>query len=211
MPDIKENNVWTTLSGIDVSKKVKKMGKFSYLSWAWAWGELMKHYPEAYFEFLENEIHSDKTMTVHCKMWVPNKGFESAFHAMWLPVMDNRNNAIVGPNARQISDNKMRCLVKCIAMFGLGHYIFAGEDLPEMEAISGSLNERYSDLIGIIKTGIEKGELYAAAEAWFELDEEEAMELWKAPTKGGPFTTHERTVMHSKEFREAYYGPSQES
>ena len=48
----------------------------------------------------------------------------------WLPVMDNRNNAIVAPNARDISDAKMRCLVKTLALFGLGHYIYAGEDLP---------------------------------------------------------------------------------
>ena len=57
---------------------------------------------------------------------------------MWLPVMDNRNNAISNPTSRQISDAKMRCLVKCIAMFGLGHYIFAGEDLPSEKKESGS-------------------------------------------------------------------------
>jgi hypothetical protein len=45
--------------------------------------------------------------------------------------MDYKNNAIPSPNSRQISDNKMRCLVKCIGMFGLGHYIYAGEDLPQ--------------------------------------------------------------------------------
>jgi predicted RNase H-like nuclease (RuvC/YqgF family) len=50
--------------------------------------------------------------------------------SMWLPVMDFKNNAIANPNSRQISDAKMRCLVKCIAMFGLAHYVFAGEDLP---------------------------------------------------------------------------------
>jgi hypothetical protein len=49
---------------------------------------------------------------------------------MWLPVMDYKNNAVENPNARQVSDTKMRCLVKCLAMFGLGHYIYGGEDLP---------------------------------------------------------------------------------
>jgi hypothetical protein len=52
---------------------------------------------------------------------------------MWLPVMDHRNNAIKNPDARKISDTKMRCLVKCLAMFGLGHYIYAGEDVPSTE------------------------------------------------------------------------------
>ena len=45
--------------------------------------------------------------------------------------MDYRNNAIENPTARQISDTKMRCLVKCMAMLGLGHYIYAGEDIPQ--------------------------------------------------------------------------------
>jgi hypothetical protein len=44
--------------------------------------------------------------------------------------MDNRNNAKVNPNSRDVSDAKMRCLVKTLALFGLGHYIYAGEDLP---------------------------------------------------------------------------------
>ena len=56
---------------------------------------------------------------------------EGVTHAMWLPVMDNRNKSIVNPTTRDISDARMRCLVKCIAMFGLGIYIYAGEDLPE--------------------------------------------------------------------------------
>jgi hypothetical protein len=52
---------------------------------------------------------------------------------MQLPVMDNRNNAISKPDARKISDAQMRCLAKCIACFGIGLYIYAGEDLPEDE------------------------------------------------------------------------------
>ena len=49
---------------------------------------------------------------------------------MWLPVMDYKNNAIVSPDTRAVSDTRMRCLTKCLAMYGLGHYIYAGEDLP---------------------------------------------------------------------------------
>ena len=50
---------------------------------------------------------------------------------MWLPVMDHRNKAIVNPDKFAINSSKMRCLVKCFSMFGLGHYIYAGEDLPQ--------------------------------------------------------------------------------
>ena len=52
---------------------------------------------------------------------------------MWLPVMDFKNNSKASPTSREISDARMRCLVKAIAMHGLGHYIYAGEDLPENE------------------------------------------------------------------------------
>jgi hypothetical protein len=52
---------------------------------------------------------------------------------MWLPVMNHKNQAISNPDAFQINTAKMRCLTKCLAMFGLGHYIYAGEDLPEVE------------------------------------------------------------------------------
>jgi len=48
-----------------------------------------------------------------------------------LPVMDNRNRAITNPDAFSVNTAVMRCLAKCIAMFGLGLYIYAGEDLPE--------------------------------------------------------------------------------
>ena len=53
---------------------------------------------------------------------------------MWLPVMDFKNQAISNPDCVQVNKAKMRCLVKCLAMFGLGHYIYAGEDLPSAEA-----------------------------------------------------------------------------
>ena len=130
--------VWKTLSSIDVNNKTEKKGNLTYLSWAWAWGELMKHYPQATYTFTEWEyptgqsyvtkdvlIYDDGTCSVECELKIGE-----LVRKMWLPVMDFRNNAIANPTARQISDTKMRCLVKCISMFGLGHYIYAGEDLP---------------------------------------------------------------------------------
>jgi len=70
-------------------------------------------------------FYPDGSASVHVTVSIGNLA-----RSMWLPVMDYKNNAIANPSARQISDAKMRCLVKCIAMFGLGHYIYAGEDLP---------------------------------------------------------------------------------
>ena len=117
--------IWATLSKIDVSNHVEKKNGLSYLSWAWAWGVLMEHYPHAEYSFNETETHPDGTVTIHCKVEI---GYAS--RSMWLPVMDYKNQSIKNPDARKISDTKMRCLVKCLAMFGLGHYIYAGEDTP---------------------------------------------------------------------------------
>jgi len=98
----------------------------------------MNHFPQATYTFTEWEypdgtykdvlMYPDETCMVECELKI-----DDVSHKMWLPVMDYRNQAIANPNARAISDTKMRCLVKCISMFGLGHYIYAGEDLPSSE------------------------------------------------------------------------------
>jgi hypothetical protein len=119
------HEVWTTLSAVNVNKQIKKKGGLSYLSWPYAYGQMMEHFPDFHYIFLDNEIHGDGCITTHVACFIGDIKRE-----MWLPCMDNRNNAIKSPDGRDISDTKMRCLVKCISMFGLGHYIYAGEDLP---------------------------------------------------------------------------------
>jgi hypothetical protein len=139
--------VWDTLSNVDCSEHIEKKMNLSYLSWAWAYGTLMEHYADAQFTFQafadsdgimrDAMFYPDGSASVHVTVSIGNLS-----RSMWLPVMDNRNNAISNPTSRQISDAKMRCLVKCIAMFGLGHYIFAGEDLPSEKKESGSADKR---------------------------------------------------------------------
>jgi hypothetical protein len=118
-------SVWQTLSAIDCSDKAEKKNGLTYLSWAWAWGILMEHYPEATYQFLNEEWDSEGRATVWCKVAIGELE-----RLMWLPVMDYKNKAIVKPDTRAVSDTRMRCLTKCLAMYGLGHYIYAGEDLP---------------------------------------------------------------------------------
>ena len=118
-------SVWKTLSEIDCSDKVEKKNGLSYLSWAWAWGILMEHYPEATYQFLNEEWDNQG----HATVWVSVK-IGDLDRMMWLPVMDYKNKAIPNPDTRAVSDTRMRCLTKCLAMYGLGHYIYAGEDLP---------------------------------------------------------------------------------
>jgi len=60
--------------------------------------------------------------------------------------------------------------------------------------------------IKVIKEGIASDNFFAAAEAWFELSDDEKQAIWVAPSKGGPFTTDEREIMKTQEFRTIYYG-----
>ena len=204
--------VWLTLAAVDCTDKINKKGKMSYLSWAWAWAQLMNHYPESNYEFTPPVIDAAGSVEVWCKLTI-TEGENSLTRSMWLPVMDFKNASVINPTSREISDNRMRCLVKCIAMFGLGHYIYAGEDLPDEDVTQAAIDMKYESItttlattIEAIKESIESGDLSAGSEAWQELTEEEKLGLWKAPSKGGCFTTQEREVMKSSEFRKANQG-----
>jgi len=124
--------VWSNLVSIDCSKNVEKKGNLTYLSWAWAWKTLCDNFPDSTFEFDKTESGSefwpmpDGSGEVRCSLTVCG-----LTRTCWLPVMDYKNKAIQNPNSRDVNDAKMRCLVKAIALFGLGLYIYAGEDIPD--------------------------------------------------------------------------------
>ena len=111
-----------------MTKSKEKMG-LSYLSWAWAWGDIKSKYRLRHTQFM---MTSSIPMIAPLRVLV-TVTVEDQDHMMWLPVMDNRNNAISGPTSRQISDARMRCFAKAIAMHGLGHYIYAGEDISQSD------------------------------------------------------------------------------
>jgi len=133
MDDLTYQEVWENLSAIDVSEHVQQKGGLSYLSWAWAWQVMMENYPEMKFFFHDETTFSDGSMQVNCTVAIRNLDRD-----MWLPVMDYKNKAIPNPSSRDINDARMRCLVKCFALFGLGHYIYAGEDIPSGKAAAAS-------------------------------------------------------------------------
>jgi hypothetical protein len=203
------SEIWNTLSAIDVSAHVEKKQNLSYLSWAWAWGVLMSKYPQATYEFHPVAIEGDGSATVSVTVTI-----DECSRSMWLPVMDHRNNAIVKPDSRKISDSKMRCLVKCLAMFGLGHYIYAGEDVPDkeqeekQESIKVEVQyqatvDKHLDSLVAIRDALAIEDYSTAKEAWRELDQDVQVALWKAPSKGGWFTTKERSQMQSNEWSAA--------
>ena len=127
------DNYFQELNAIDVSGKTEKKGNLTYLSWAWAWGELKKIHPDAFYTIYENAegwfYHTDGK-TAWVKTGVTVNGLE---HIEYLPVMDFRNNSIPADKVTSTDVNKtiQRSLTKAVARHGLGLYIYAGEDLPE--------------------------------------------------------------------------------
>jgi len=119
-------NIWETLSPVDCNEHKKKKGKFDYLPWNFAWATLMEHYPEAEFRELPDQIHGDGSVTVHTEMTI-----DGITRPMWLAVTDFKNESIPTPGCDDISDTRMRCFTKNMAMFGLGFYIYQGEGLPK--------------------------------------------------------------------------------
>lgn len=119
---------------INVNDHTEKKGGLTYLSWAWAWAEVLK--VDAAATWVVHKYGREgyeqpcmwigETAMVHTSVTV-----NGVCRECMLPVMDNRNNAVVSPDARKISDAIMRCMTKAIAMHGLGLYIYAGEDLPQ--------------------------------------------------------------------------------
>ena len=127
-------DVWETLSKVDVSKHTEEKMKLTYLSWSRMWMLLCENYPQAQYEFVDFDGVPYKTLPDGTAEVVTRIMIDDLVREMRLPVMDYKNNPVVNPHARQVSDNAMRCLVKCVAMFGLGISVFTGmaeETLPD--------------------------------------------------------------------------------
>lgn len=128
-----DKNYFEILNAINVSGKTEKKGNLTYLSWAWAWGELKKIHPDATYTIYENSegwnYHTDGK-TAWVKTGVTVNGIENI---EYLPIMDFRNNSIPVDKVTSTDVNKtiQRSLTKAVARHGLGLYIYAGEDLPE--------------------------------------------------------------------------------
>lgn len=130
-----ENNVFQVLDKVDVSGKSEKKGMFTYLSWAWAVRELLRVSPDATWEVHEWGMEGNRQPYMQTeagcfvKVSVTVNGItREQVH----PVLDNRNKPIKNPDAFQVNTSIQRCLAKAIALHGLGLYIFAGEDLPDV-------------------------------------------------------------------------------
>ena len=141
-------NYFKQLYDIDVRDKTKTKNNLSYLSWASAWSEVKKVFPDATFKIYEQPIKIVETSegkeitreverpwfddgnTGWVKTGVIINGIE---HIEELPIMDFKNKSIPAGNITSLDANKavQRSLTKACARHGLGLYIYEGEDLPE--------------------------------------------------------------------------------
>jgi hypothetical protein len=152
------------LRKLNVNEHTEKKDGLTYLSWAWAWDTFKQHCPDATYEILKNNglpyFETSAGAMVYTKVTANGET-----HEMWLPVMDGKNKAMKSEQYKytvrdyktkqpvektvdaftmfDVNKTLMRCLVKNLAMFGLGLYIYSGEDLPESDPIDMSeyLNE----------------------------------------------------------------------
>ena len=134
---MEKKSYFQILNAIDVSEHIEKKSngrvELSYLSWAWAWAEVKKAFPDATYTIYENAdgwfYHTDgKTCWVKTGVTINN-----IEHIEYLPVMNNRNASIPANEVTSFDVNKaiQRSLTKAAARHGIGLYIYAGEDLPE--------------------------------------------------------------------------------
>lgn len=140
----KKKSVFDRLSAINVNEHVEKKDNLTYLSWAWAWSQTKRECPDATYKILETEYDEALGFMCHTNVTIEGETLE-----MWLPVMDGKNKSmkkqsyeyatkygtktVDAATTFDINKTLMRCLVKNLAMFGLGIYIYAGEDVPETE------------------------------------------------------------------------------
>ncbi|WP_083612043.1 DUF1071 domain-containing protein [Paenibacillus sp. P32E] len=123
-------NYFTELANINVNEHVEKKGKFSYLSWAYAVDVLRKADPAAKWEVIR--FNGMPFMTTPLGYFVEVAvTVQDITLSQIHPVLDNNNRPIAQPTSFQINTSIQRCLVKAIALHGLGLYIYAGEDLPD--------------------------------------------------------------------------------
>lgn len=194
-------SIFKQLSEINVNDHVEQKGRFKYLSWTWAVSELRKASPTATWEVIKfNGLPFCKTETGYfVEVAVTVDGITlSQIH----PVLDNNNKTIPVPSAFQINTSIQRCLVKAIALHGLGLYIYAGEDLPDVEPektnvlsvtngqapktpLAGALDNFTENEVQFLRNEamemiaeINDSDLQAAHIRWEKLDNEEKTGLW---------------------------------
>jgi hypothetical protein len=139
-------NYFATLNAVNVSDHIEKKGGFSYLSWPWAVKQLRLADPTATWEVrrFDGLPYLACEAGVFVEVAVTVQGVTlSQIH----PCLDARNRPLAAPDAFQINTSIQRCLVKAIALHGLGLYIYAGEDLPTVGTDATPANDEPAETV----------------------------------------------------------------
>lgn len=133
-------SMFEILLEINVNNQVEKKNGLSYLSWAYAWAKVKKLYPNANYKVYEAEngcIYFTVGKIYWVKTWFTIEGLE---HIEYLPVMGYKNKSISLENVTSFGVNKsiQRSMTKVLARYGLGLYLYNGEDLPKVEVEKSS-------------------------------------------------------------------------
>ena len=148
--------VYVTLSAINIedhiTQKTVGNGKtFDYLPWAPAWHLVMTCFPESDFTFDDPRMFEgtggEQWVTVNIR-----EGDSVLTRRWWLPFLDFKNQPVAQPTSLQINNTRMRVLVKCLAMCGLGTELYTGEDVPDEKADAKVISPRKSALDGVVFT-----------------------------------------------------------
>lgn len=126
-----DKNSFARLSGINVNEHIEKKGQFSYLSWPYAVAQLRLADPNATWEVRRFDglpfLRTEAGYFVEVAVTV-----EGVTLSQLHPVLDSKNRPILEPSVFDLNTSLQRCLVKAIALHGLGLYVYAGEDLPTL-------------------------------------------------------------------------------
>lgn len=173
-----KKSVFQTLNDINVTNHTEKKNGLTYLSWAWAWTEVKKNYPNANYKIYERDTQYGPVnyftdgKTAWVKTGVTIEGIE---HIEELPVMDFRNKAIPLESITSFDVNKaiQRSLTKACARHGLGLFIYAGEDLPEAVAEQKKEEDKkkaetaLKNLLGAAKSSASQVKSRAEFQTWW--------------------------------------------
>lgn len=171
------------LLNINVNEHTEKKNGLTYLSWAWAWAEVLKIDPLAKWDAHEWNGAPAMFLPDGSAMVKVSVTINGDTKTCPLPVMDHRNKAIKNPDAFAINTATMRALAKAISMHGLGLYIYAGEDLPEQEqTVAKERQQHLDDLAAQLVEWHQAGQDLKAIAAWYApdafADNEERLYVW---------------------------------
>lgn len=193
-----KKGIYETLREINVNEHTEKKGNLTYLSWVWALDQLYLHYPQA-----EVIIHKNpdgwpywtdgRTCWVDVEVKIPTMAMASTFisrREFAYPVMNYQNKSIPFEKVTSFDVNTsiQRAITRCIARFGLGFYIYAGEDLPPEENAerAAALLKEWEEVDGaLMRAGVDRHDQkvidWVSSQVKVDLDSLDPVDLLTAP------------------------------